>query len=237
MTQGHGAEGYDSAHRYTRRAVLGAVAAVGMLAPAAPAVLAARPGERPPRGRARRPAGGDAEPADARPAPAPGPAATPDAAATPEVWGTSRTGRGAGVRGNGRWGVVGEGTHTGVTGTGFVGIRGTTSIAEGEQGGVGVWAQAATPGSTALRAEGPSEFHGITTFSRGGAVSVRRGSKHVTVSGLPLTADTAILATLQDRVNGLYLHAVEADVAKGSFTIFLSAAPARDVRIGWLALG
>jgi hypothetical protein len=59
----------------------------------------------------------------------------------------------------------------------------------------------------------------------------------VTVSGAPLTADTAILATLQNRVTGLFLHAVETDVAKGTFTIFLNTAADRDVKIGWFALG
>ena len=59
----------------------------------------------------------------------------------------------------------------------------------------------------------------------------------VTVPGVSLTADTAILATLQDRVAGLYLHAVETDAAQSSFTIFLSKASGREVRIGWFALG
>ena len=229
MAESHDIESHDNAHGHTRRAILGAAAAVGMLAPAA---LAARTGERQP-GRPARPAEGatGAERAGGRPTAAAG------AADTGEVWGTSRSGHGAGVRGNGRWGVIGEGTHTGVTADGFVGVRGATSIVQGDQRGVGIWAEAVTPGSTALRADGPSEFNGITTFSRSGVVSVRRGSPSVTVSGVPLTAGTAILATLQNRVNGLYLHAAETDVAKGSFTIFLSTAPDRDVRIGWFALG
>ena len=63
---------------------------------------------------------------------------------------------------------------------------------------------------------------------------LRRARLQATVA---LTADTAILATLQDRVDGLHLHAVETDPAAGSFTIFLSTAAARDVRIGWFALG
>jgi len=153
------------------------------------------------------------------------------------VWGTSRSGHGAGVRGNGRWGVIGEGTHTGVTGGGFVGVRGKASIVQDDERGVGVWAEADTPGSTALRADGPSEFNGVTKFARSGVVSIPRGSASVTVPGVSLTAETAILATLQDRVTGLYLHAVETDATQGSFTVFLSKAPGREVRIGWFALG
>jgi hypothetical protein len=239
MAEGHDIEGPGSEPRHSRRFILGA-AAVGMLAPAAPAVLAARAGERQPDG--ARPAGAGPDQAATGPAAA-GPAADGAAATGPaargsgDVWGTSASGHGAGVRGNGRWGVIGEGTHTGVSGAGFVGVRGSTSIVHGDEAGVGVWAQAAIPGSTALRADGPSEFNGVTTFSRSGVVTVGRGSRQLTVSGVPLTADTAILATLQNRVTGLFLHAVETDVAKGSFTIFLSTAPDRDVRIGWFALG
>jgi hypothetical protein len=235
MAERHDNPHHDNAHRPSRRVILSAAAAVGavgMLVPADPAAASAATGERQP-GRPARPAGADAgaERADATPATA------ASATGTSEVWGTSGSGHGAGVRGNGRWGVIGEGTHTGVAGAGFVGVRGATSIVQGDKRGVGIWAQAVTAGSTALRADGPSEFNGITSFSRSGVASVRRGSASVTVSGVALTAGTAILATLQDRVNNLYLHAVETDVATGSFTIFLSTAPDRDIRIAWFALG
>jgi hypothetical protein len=235
MAEGHDIKGPDSARWHSRRSVLGAAAAVGILGPAAPAILATRAGERQPDSEGQL----DGRPAEAAPeraASAPVPA-VPAARGGSDLWGTSASGHGAGVRGNGRWGVIGEGTHTGVSGAGFVGVRGSTSIVQGGEAGVGVWAQAAVPGSTALRADGPSEFNGVTTFSRSGVVTVRRGSGRVTVPGVQLTADTAILATLQNRVTGLFLHAVETDVAKGSFTIFLNTAPDRDVRIGWFALG
>jgi len=231
MAENHGTDSNSNFRAHTRRAVLGAAAAVGVLVPAAPA-LAARKGEHQP---ARPALAGAGAEVDARPAASA--TATGAAADGPELWGTSRSGHGAGVRGNGRWGVIGEGTHTGVTGGGFVGVRGKASIVQGDERGVGVWAEADTPGSTALRADGPSEFNGITRFARSGVVSIPRGSASVTVPGVSLTADTAILATLQDRVTGLYLHAVETDAAQGSFTIFLSKAAGRQVRIGWFALG
>jgi hypothetical protein len=234
MTEDHEIDGSGNARRPSRRAVLGAAAAAGVLAPAAPVVLAgtaAQAGERQP-DRVARPAGAGAEQNANAPA-----AAVPVPRTDSEVWGTSPSGHGAGVRGNGRAGVIGEGTHTGVSGAGFIGVRGTASIVQGDEAGVGVWAQAALPGSTALRADGLSEFNGVTAFSRSGVVTARRGSEHVTVSGVSLSGDTAILATLQNRLGGLFLHAVETDVAKGQFTIFLSAAPDRDVRIGWFALG
>lgn len=231
MAGGHEIGSPESPQRHTRRALLGAAASVGVLGSAAPAALAATAGAGRPRQDRTAGTGTRAEHATDTPAVA---EAAPGAV---EVWGVSRSGRGAGVRGNGRSGVVGEGTHTGVSGAGFVGVLGATSIVHGDDAGVGVWAQGTLPGSTALRADGPSEFNGVTTFSRSGVVTVPRGSKSVSVTGVSLTAETAILATLQNRVEDLYLHAVETDVANGSLTVFLSAAPDHDIRVGWLALG
>jgi hypothetical protein len=57
------------------------------------------------------------------------------------------------------------------------------------------------------------------------------------VTGVALTAGTAILATLQDREDVVYLHAVESDAAAGAFTIFLTAAPGSEARIAWFAVG
>jgi hypothetical protein len=216
MSASDSTEDRGNAHRHSRRAVLGAAATLGVLAPAAPAALAAGISER------RAAAGPDAVPGPEDPG---------------DVWGTSASGHGAGVRGNGRWGVVGEGTHSGVTGDGFVGVRGTTSIVDGDERGAGVWAQAVAPGSTALRADGPSEFNGVTTFSRSGVARIRRGSASVPVTGVSLTADSAILATLQDREPGVYLHAVEIDAAAGAFRVFLTAAAPREMLVGWFALG
>jgi hypothetical protein len=228
MAESHDIESVGRPERPRRRVILGAVAAAGMLAPAVRAAPTTRSGER----RPQRHAGTGASPGVTEQH-----VATPEVGAAGQVWGTSRSGRGAGVRGNGRWGVVGEGTHTGVSGDGLVGVRGATSIVQGDQGGVGVWAQAVAPGSSALRADGPSEFNGVTKFSRSGVTRVRRGSRSVRVADVALTADTVILATLQNRQNGIYLHAVETNAAENSFTIFLSGAPERDVRIGWFALG
>jgi hypothetical protein len=231
MTGNENPGNYGDPHPHTRRVVLGAAAALGMLGPAAPAALAAasqdgRPRARPyPADRAER--GSDV----------PVPAAESGGDGSPELWGTSASGRGAGVRGNGRFGVVGEGTHSGVTGDGFVGVQGTSSIVDGGERGVAVWAKAVAPGSTALRADGPSEFNGVALFSRSGVATVHRGSASAVVSGVPMTSDTVILATLQTRVDGTCLHAVQTDVARGSFTIYLTAAPSRDVTLGWFALG
>ena len=147
MADNHDTERHNNAQRHTRRAILGVAATVGMLVPAAPA-LAARNSERQP----ARPALADAgaEQVAARPASA---RATRAAAAGPEVWGSSRSGHGAGVRGNGRLGVIGEGTHTGVTGGGFVGVRGKASIVQGDERGV--WGSGPKPIRPGARLCGP----------------------------------------------------------------------------------
>jgi len=223
---------------YTRRGVLGASAALGVAAiGAAPAsALAAE----------RHGAGG--QPHVAAEDAAHRGTSTPDQeaaglAAEPAAWGVSASGQGTGVRGSGHVGVLGEGTDTGVAGDGHIGVRGTTSIAHGGREGIGVWAEAETPGGTALRADGPSvfngraEFAGVTAFSRSGVVTVPRGRLSVTTSGVNLTARTIILATPQNRAGDAHLHAVETDPAAGSFTCYLTARPAADVRIGWVAIG
>jgi hypothetical protein len=221
-------ESRETAQRYTRRGVLGASAALGMVAAGAPAALAATTGERSPDRLA------DTRPHDGEPDAGTFGQRTADPR---EVWGASASGQGIGVRGSGRLGVLGEGTHTGVAGDGFIGVHGITSNVQVQERGVGVWAQAETPGSTALRADGPSRFNGETTFSRSGVVTVRAGSASVTQAQVAAGADTVILATLQRRVPQVYLHAVETDPAAESFTIFLTAAPHVDVPIAWFALG
>ena len=223
---------------YTRRGALGASAALGVAAVgAAPASAIAA--------EQQRAAGRPHVLADDRAhhgtsTPDPGAAGS---AVEPAVWGFSGSGQGTGVRGSGHVGVLGEGTDTGVAGDGHIGVRGTTSIAHGRQEGIGVWAQTETPGGVALRADGPSvfngraEFAGVTEFNRSGVVTIPRGRMSVTTSGVMLTARTIILATPQNRAGDAYVHAVETDPAAGSFTCYLTARPATDVRIGWIAIG
>ena len=81
------------------------------------------------------------------------------------------------------------------------------------------------------------EFGDATTFYRSGVVTVRSGRSSVTKTGLTLSEDTVVLATVQRRVPGVCVHAVEVDAAAGSFTVFLTGAPGVDVKIGWFAIG
>jgi hypothetical protein len=232
-------DSHRSVHWLTRRGVLGASAAVGVVAVSGPAALAATAGEGRPERRDGAAAGAGAERSGREPA-----EGTADQGSSAhgtgsgqELWGTSSSGEGTGVRGNGRLGVLGEGTHTGVAGDGFIGVTGTTSGIHDGQAGVGVWAQADTPAGVALRADGPAEFSGVTTFARSGVVTVPAGSASATKTEVSLSPGSVILATMQTRADNVYVHAVETDPAAGSFTIFLTAAAAADVRIGWFAIG
>jgi hypothetical protein len=215
-------DSHSDAHRLTRRGALGAGAALGVVAAGGPAALAATAAG------SRGDQAGDTH-VSARAAAATG--------ERQDLWGVSSTGEGTGVRGNGRLGVLGEGTHTGVAGDGYIGVRGTTSGIHDGRPGVGVWAQAETPGGVALRTDGPAEFSGATAFARSGVVTVPSGSRTVTKTEVALAPDTVILATLQTHVPGVCLHAVETDPMAGSFTVFITDRAAVDVRIGWLALG
>jgi hypothetical protein len=116
-------------------------------------------------------------------------------------------------------------------------ISGTTFGTKDGQPGIGVWAQAATPGGVALRADGPAEFNGTATFARSGAVTVPAGSTQVTRTHVTLAPETVVMATLQTRIDQVHLHAVETDPAASAFTVFLTAAPGQDVTIGWFAVG
>lgn len=236
----------DPARGYTRRGVLGASAGLGLSVIGGPAALAAttqdRTAGRAMRARADR---GDegAGPDDSHVQGDNDRPRAGDAAEDGQVWGVSESGQGIGVRGNGRAGVRGEGIHTGVAGDGFVGVHGNTSIIDGDGIGVGVLAQTQVPGHLALRADGPSrfngavEFDGSTAFSRSGSLTVRPGKTSVTKTGVTLSDATIVLATLQTRVPGVYVHAVQADPAAESFTIYLTRAPGTSVSIGWIALG
>ena len=88
----------------------------------------------------------------------------------------------------------------GRTGDGVIGAAGTTGgngvhgIAESSSG-AGVLAEN-TGGGTALKATGPA------VFSRSGILTVAAGKSSGTVTGVPLTAASLVLATLQQHLTG-----------------------------------
>src|SRR5262245_15632671 len=69
---------------------------------------------------------------------------------------------------------------------------------------------------TALKVEGKA------TFSRSGIATVPAGKRSIKKSGVPLSASSMVLATIQvDRV-GIYVEAAVPNVAGSSFTIDLN---------------
>jgi hypothetical protein len=138
-------------------------------------------------------------------------------AATGDAFGVSASGNGVGVRGVGLDGVVGQ-TSTGN------GVRGVVTDA------AGVAVLAENPFGTALKAAGR------TVFSRSGVLSVPAGSSHVTKSGIALTAESLILATLQQNRPGVYVQAAVPDISRNSFTIHLTKAVTGRTRVAWFVV-
>jgi hypothetical protein len=94
----------------------------------------------------------------------------------------------------------------------------------------GVLAQAGLPGAVAL------EVDGRAVFSRSGSATVPVGSGSVTVSGVALTEDSLVLATLQQRQNRVWVQAAVPDVGAHSFTIFLNRPAPGDTVVAWFIL-
>jgi hypothetical protein len=154
------------------------------------------------------------------------------------VWGDSNLGTGVagtgdtGVVGFGNYGIYGYGRQA-VTGdadtteTGVYGFTGST-IAPPPTAGVGVQAAAASTAQVALKVVGKAQF------SRSGRtyVSAKGSSRKITMAGV--TTSSYIIATLQTRRTGVYVHAVVP--AAGSFTIYLNKAVTATTYIGYLVI-
>jgi hypothetical protein len=100
-------------------------------------------------------------------------------------------------------------------------------------GSIGVRAGAVS-GGTALKVEGKAQF------SRSGTVTISYPNKQATVSGVPVTAKSLALATLQQFLAGRYVLAAVPNLSgsSNSFTIYLNKAPGtstspKSVVVGW----
>jgi len=97
-------------------------------------------------------------------------------------------------------------------------------------------------GVSATSTSGPAlQVQGIANFSRSGSAlvagTVASPEVGVTVSGVPLTASSIILATPQVYVPEVGIAAVVPDVQSGSFTIYLTAAVSASVVVAWFVIG
>lgn len=162
------------------------------------------------------------------------------------VWGDSFIG--SGVYGTGSTGVLGQG-DTGVMGEGSYGVYGigrqavTGDAAPGETGiygFVGGTAAPLPPASVAVQATSASTSYialnvtGKAKFSRSGRtyVATNASSRKITMAGV--TTASYIIATLQTRRTGVYVHAVVP--AAGSFTIYLNKAVTATTYVGYLVI-
>ena len=164
------------------------------------------------------------------------------------VWGDSFIGTGVygvgvtGVFGQGDAGVVGDGNY-GVYGFGRQGVTG--HAVTGETGVYGFVGSATAvppvpPVNTAVRAYSASSTYvaldvfGKAKFSRSAriAISANTSSKKITMAGV--TTGSYIIATLQTRRTGVYVHAVVP--AAGSFTIYLNKAVTATTYVGYLVI-
>jgi hypothetical protein len=146
------------------------------------------------------------------------------------VWGDTGSGYGVlgtgfvGVYGNGAIGVVGD---VNVTGTGVYGFVGS-AFPPLPPAGVAVQATAATTAQTALNVSGK------TKFSRSGRARVLAGGSKRRINMAGVTTSSYIIATLQTRRTGVYVHAVVP--AAGYFTIYLNKTVSATTYIGYLVI-
>ncbi len=149
-----------------------------------------------------------------------------DSGAADGVVGLSSAGNG--VKGittkDDRGGVIGYDQSPG----GGFGVQGYTESASG----VGVSAVAVQSAATALQVEG------VATFTRSGLESVTAGQSSATVTGVPLTASSLVLATMQNSISKVYVAAVIPSVSGSSFKIILTkAVPHGDTaQVGWFVV-
>ena len=117
------------------------------------------------------------------------------------------SGEGAGVHGlsNSGTGIFGEATNTGAK---------------------AVVASHSNPAETALAVTGKA------VFSRSGIATIPVGMSSVTVPGVPLTASSLVLATVQTN-NGVYVTAAVPNVPGSSFTIYINRKAPSNTPVGW----
>jgi hypothetical protein len=141
----------------------------------------------------------------------------------------------------GMQGVAGSATNSdGVhgiadgSGTGVVGIGGGPAITLGN-GVRGVTSGTTGAGVIAEHINGGAGLRvlGAAEFSRSGTLTIKAGAATATMTGVPLTSASLILATLQQKVPGVYVQSAVPDVSKSSFTIHLSKATPAVTTVAW----
>jgi hypothetical protein len=153
--------------------------------------------------------------------------------------GAALTGVDATTSAGGGTGVMGQSTdNTGVSGTSIQGpgVKGSSEFGNGIQGAsaFGTGVSASSNAGTALAVTGKANF------SRSGIATIPSGDNAVTVTGVPLTSTSLVLATLQQLRNvGFALTTVAAVVpstATSSFVIYLNQNVSTPTPVAWFVV-
>ena len=140
-------------------------------------------------------------------------------------------------------GVVGENAN----GTAVAGISGTSDGVGGTSGsGTGVHGVSSTgiavlaecPSGTGVQATGATALsvQGPAVFSRSGTLAIAAGRTSAIQAGVALTADSLVLATVQNDVPGVVVSSAVPNVTAGSFTVHLARAVGHIVTVGWFVV-
>jgi hypothetical protein len=128
-------------------------------------------------------------------------------------------------------GIYGQSNTGGTNGRGLTGFCATGIGLLGQTNtGVGVRAYSGTSTGMALRVSGKA------AFDRSGKLTITAGHSSITLTGIPLTSASFILATVQTNVAGLSIQAAVTSPAGSRFTIYLNKAPSVNVSVAWLAV-
>lgn len=144
------------------------------------------------------------------------------------VVGISTSADGYGIRGTAPYiGVLGVGDQVGVYTVSDYGV-GVHALT---YDGTAILAQTAVPQGTAIRVEG------VASFTRSGVVTVASGARTAKVSVTPISAETLVFATPQQRLAGTHVEAAVPNEGNDSFTVHLNRRAPQDLRVAWFLLG
>lgn len=154
------------------------------------------------------------------------------------------TGEGSiGLYGSTEGGIGVQGTDDGASvSEAGEGVYGTSTFGDGVKavgGRNGVWAIGGDAGAGLLAqnaGDGPAlQVDGIAAFARSGIATVPARSKTTSVTGVALSPQSIVLATIQNPITGVWLECAVPDVESQSFEIVLSRpVPERKVAsVGW----
>jgi hypothetical protein len=161
------------------------------------------------------------------------------------VFGTGDAGegvRGVSTGSNGTAGTTASAVASGVYGENTGGGFGTYGRSNASSSGVGIFGESTSGrGVVANSSLGTAfEAQGRVKFSTSGLTSVAVGTKtKIITPGIPISATTLVLCTLESNQGGLSIQRVTKNTTAGSFTVFLPkvVAVGKTAKIAWFLIG